>query len=368
MHQHRILSIDWLKGLIVPLMIYCHVLQFFGDPATYPFVNTIIMIINVMVFPTFLFIYGRTTELAHLQKPFRRVWPRMAHQIFVLYSAFVLSGVAYRLLAEGRPMRHMTVNDVLLLQDIPGWSEFLISFALFAFVMLLGFGLWRAVSNRLWSVIALSCASLAFAALMPYDKVESVPLALIVGGTQFACFPVIPYLMYPLMGIYVQRHGMHKKWIWLMASAVMTLPGLIQTLSNDWPSRFPPSYVWVMMPALPVCALYILGEWWNRFREDKLRTVASAPLSRALGFPRDIMMLMGRHSLFFLVASNLCLFTMRGMAISPMYMKKLAFPWNQRISSPLGALSWTAVLVTALILILMIAGLRISRKTPASDT
>ena len=367
----RVLSIDWLKGLIVPVMIYCHVLQFFGNIEAHAAIDPIIMVINVLIFPTFLFLYGRTTQLAYLQKPFRAAWPRMLHQAWVLYAAFAISGIGYRLLAEKRPMRHTAISDVLMLQDIPGWSEFLISFALFALLMLVGFGLWRAVSGKLWAALGLSAASLAFAALMPYDKVSSVPLALVTGGTQFAYFPVLPYLMYPLMGLYIQRNGMQKKWIWLGTSALMTLTSAGHALTQGgWPSRFPPSPMWVMLTALPLCLLHLLSEWWSAFREQKLADIHSAPLRRILSFPRDIIQFMGRHSLFFLVSSNLVLFTMRGMGLSPQFMNKLAFPWNQQIRSPLGALSWTAVLLAALTLLLLITGLPIApkeRRTPKMD-
>jgi hypothetical protein len=65
---------------------------------------------------------------------------------------------------------------------------------------------------------------------------------------------------------------------------------------------------------------------------------------------------MGRKSLFYLLASNLTLFTLSGMNAAPLVTKRNIWFWKQSIGSPLGSLLWTAVLFIAIGLVASLAG------------
>ena len=123
-------SIDVGRGLLVIMMVYGHVMQFFGDSQVFPLVGTMIDVINLTVFPTFVFYFGATAVLAYLRKPYMSALPGMIRTALRAYVVFVLSGVGYRVLRENKAFAVGTVRRVMQLTDIPGWSEFLISFAL----------------------------------------------------------------------------------------------------------------------------------------------------------------------------------------------------------------------------------------------
>ena len=53
-------SIDVSRGLLVIMMVYGHVLQFFGDAQLFPLVDGLISIVNLTVFSTFVFDFGVT--------------------------------------------------------------------------------------------------------------------------------------------------------------------------------------------------------------------------------------------------------------------------------------------------------------------
>jgi len=192
--MQRAAGLDCLKGLLVILMVFCHVMQFFADTRAFPHALIWMEAINLLVFPCFLFVFGRTLWLAYLSKPFRAAWPRMARQAAVLYGAFCLSGIGYRVLAENKPLRELTVSRVLALQDIPGWSEFLLAFALLSLLALAGFTLWHWLVDR-GALLGVVCAlPVVASALIPYGQIGSVRLALFIGGTQFAYFPALLYM------------------------------------------------------------------------------------------------------------------------------------------------------------------------------
>ena len=124
-------EIDWGKGVLIAAMVLCHVLQFFGridkDSTQY----WIAFAINATAFSAFTFAYGRSVQLAYLDKPFRTVWLKMLRSALRAYAAFVISGVGYRVLVEGKDFSFPVIRQVATLKAFPGWSEFLISFALY---------------------------------------------------------------------------------------------------------------------------------------------------------------------------------------------------------------------------------------------
>lgn len=350
-------GLDTLKGLLVVLMVYCHVLQFFCDTRLFPEATVWMDAINALVFPCFVFVFGRTAWLAFLSKPLQRAWPRMLRQTAMLYGAFCLSGIGYRVLAENRPLRARTVSRVLLLLDIPGWSEFLIAFALLSLLMLAGFALWRKVVVRPPLLALLCAAPVVAAACIPYEKIGSVWAALFIGGTQYAYFPALLYLPYALLGMAAQLQGMRRRPVWLLGAALVSLPACIAVATDGLPSRFPPSPFWLMLPALCICALSLMADAWtapNLAPPSRL----PAPARAVLALPGRALRHMGRHSLYYLLASNLTLFTLSGKGIVPEVSLRSALPWRASIASPTGGAIWTAVLLGCIGITLFIAGAR----------
>lgn len=173
-------SVDLQRGILVVLMLYAHLLQFFGDLQRFPSIHFWVMGISLLAFPAFVFCFGRTAALAYLKKPFRQALPRMGRTFGRCLAAFYVSGAAFRVLREHRPLEAETLRGIFLLSDIPGWSEFLIAFALLMLAAIVLFPLLRQITCRRWLWLPLSIPCL-LGCFLPYDRITVPQLALLIG-------------------------------------------------------------------------------------------------------------------------------------------------------------------------------------------
>lgn len=336
-------SIDVSRGLLVIMMVYGHVLQFFGDAQLFPRVNDLINVINLTVFSSFVFCFGVTTGLAYLSKPYRRALPGMVKTGLRAYAAFCLSGIGYRVLRENKPFAAGTVRRVLTLADIPGWSEFLIAFALYSLLLIVGFAAFRWLVRRPRAALAVSAVCVGCCLVVPYGAIPN-RLALFIGGTQFSYFPVVQYMPYFLAGLLYAR-GERRRL--LAAAAVCTAAGAVDFVRHGLPQRFPPAWGWILLPALFVTAVILLSRALCALSGGGLRRIADA-LCGVLGR-------LGGSSLYVLLVSNLVIFVFAGRGIVPVLSRESVLPWTQPIQAPLGAACWTAVLLLMLDFVQLLA-------------
>jgi len=336
MSERRDKSLDVFKGLLVAAMVYCHILQFFGETFLFPAVVPLQNAINLLVFPSFVFAFGCSVSIAYLTKPFTEVWGRMLKAALRALGAFYLSGIAFRVLRENKPFASRTVMNILLLQDIPGWSEFLPAFALYGLLSMALFVPLRRLRTRpIWAagvgaVCLLSC-------FLPYEHIQSTYLGLLIGTRSHITFPVLQYAPYFVLGIAFPSRAKKQSWIWVACAALCTAAGaFIAWRQGAIPERFPPSLAWVALPAAGTAALLLLAKALSKI----------PPIKRGRVDPLVPIEGMGRNSLYYLLASNLVLFTCAGRNILPQ-LKRGGGLWGQPIQSPFGALCWTVVLLLA---------------------
>lgn len=334
-------SIDRIRGFLVLMMVYCHMLQFFGNGGVYPAVNRITDIVNILAFPTFVFCFGRSCAIAYLKKPFKQAAPRLLKGLLTMYAVFALSGLGFRIIREHAAFSITTVKKVLWLTDIPGWSEFLAGFAAFALLVLIFFKPLKWLSTRFVPTLIVSAVTLGLC-FFPYGIIKSPQLGLFIGTRGFACFPVAQYAAYLLMGIYWQTSRKHG-WALFGIGLGASLAGVIYTAAAGLPERFPPSLPWVLLTGFsPVALSFVMAK------------IGDLPpvLRQADGWLRNV----GRKSLFYLLASNLAIFTLAGLNAAPMATKQNNWFWQQPIASPGGALLWTAILIAAIGVVASLAG------------
>lgn len=329
-------SLDVFKGILVVGMVYCHMLQFFGEAFLFSAIEPLKTAINLLVFPAFVFAFGCSVSMAYLSKPFGKVWGRMLKTALRALGAFYLSGIAFRVLRENKPFAARTVSNILLLQDIPGWSEFLLAFALYGLLSMALFAPLRLLRTRpVWAAgIGALCLLGCF---LPYERIQSPYMGLLIGTRSYVTFPVLQYAPYFLLGIAFSARAKKHMWIWAAGAALCTAIGaLIAWQQGGIPERFPPSFGWVMLPAAGMAALLLLAKALSKIPSGKWKRMD--PLVPVEG--------MGRNSLYYLLASNLVLFTCAGRNIVPQ-LRRGGGLWGQPIQSPFGALCWTVVLLSA---------------------
>lgn len=283
-------DIDLFKGILVFGMVFAHVLQFFVDLPSHPDALWISTFLNIISFSGFVFCYGYVFQSNYLQQDLKVVYPRILRNSFKLFVAFVISAACFRALISHQFSRFGLLN-ILLLQDIPNYSEFLISFALLIFLSLFLFRLFQAAlkDDRLfWGL----CLVLLLTTFIPYDRVTFDPLGLLIGTKEFACFPVLQYMPFYLLGMYFSRNKIaldaRLLVLSILASAVYVLFILI---AGKTPERFPPSIYWIVSPMFYLYLIYLGARWYVR-----------------RGWPDRLVENLGRNVLFCLLASNIFIF------------------------------------------------------------
>ncbi|REE78539.1 hypothetical protein A8990_12613 [Paenibacillus taihuensis] len=289
-------AIDLFKGLLVLGMVYCHTLQFFSDQQIYPNGQRVIDVINLITFTGFVFSFGYVSELAYYTKTFRKAAPRMLMAAVKTLGAFYVSGLAYRLFIDGKVLSWATVRPILLLEDMPGWSEFLWSFTYLMIAGLILFVPLNKLSGRQWLGFAVA-GLLLLTTWMPYGSIHAMKLGPLIGTRDFASFPVLQYFPYYLVGILFARYRIGWDWRVLAGAAIASGAFLWRLIADDGalPERFPPSVWWIIGPALLLYGYYLLGKQMERY---------PAPFA--------VFETMGRNVLWYLVMSNVIIFALKG--------------------------------------------------------
>lgn len=249
-------TLDTFKGLLTFLMVYCHVLQFFGDSLISPQNEFWMQAANLLVFPGFVFAFGQNVQRSYYSRPIRQAAPRMLKNSLRLYAVFFISGLGFRVIRENKALGSGTALRILELSDIPGWSEFIIAFSLFLLAALVFFYPMKKLKGPLFPAV-LGALSL-LTALIPYGASADPRVQLLIGGRSFACFPVAQYLVFFCMGIALTRAREQKKPLWplLLMAAVFSGLGVWRAMSlGRLPERFPPDIGWLLLPFLPLALL-----------------------------------------------------------------------------------------------------------------
>ena len=335
-------AIDYEKGIIVAAMVFCHVLQHFGNTGAFPEQNLLILVVCAMAFSTFVFAYGRSVMLAYYSRDFKKAVPRMLGSVARSYLAFCISGVAHRVLCGEKNFSMNLVRKVFFLKDIPGMSEFLAAFAvlgLIALVLFVPLKMLLEHKTAYW-IVTFACF---FTSFIPYGMIRDPWLGLLIGSEKFYLFPVLQYFPFFMAGLFVAKYGMNKKAVWLIVSAVLTAASSIYTALYGQPGRFPPTLLWLTMPCFGIVLLDMLAECMNRWTEKRAwAQKALAPVES-----------MGRNSLYYLLTSNLILFAVSnmnrmseyGISVMPYYRENAAFPFNLETGSTPWALFWTLIML-----------------------
>jgi len=291
-YDHRI---DIFKGLLTLGMIFCHALQFFSNFQKYPTAYYIAEFINIITFPGFVFCFGYTSGSAYFSKDLKTVWTKMLNAAFKTFAAFVISGISYRYFIDRRFLNLDLILNIITLSDIPGWSEFLVSFSLYSITAIVLFKPLKLIStNSRFFVIAFFI--LFFSSFIPYNFIRSTHLGLIIGTYEFASFPILQYMPFYIAGLYFQANKIRFNLKVLLLAGLMTTIATAYGffISHGLPQRFPPSIFWLMLPVLVLYSYYIISMY---FVKSRIITNLLQPI--------------GQNSLVYLLLSNIFIFALK---------------------------------------------------------
>jgi hypothetical protein len=284
----RALWLDLFKVLLVWGMVTAHVIQLLGFRLG-PAADAFSTIINLITFSGFMLAFGIGVGLSRGEKA--KPWRARVVPVLVMLGCAWISGLAFAMLVDRKPISPQLVADLLSFRVLFGYSEFLASFFVLYLLIAVARPLLVGIAERPMALLVATILCLASTAL---TTDQLIPLAgTIIGQRQYASFPLVPYLPWFLVGIRIGRRDG-------VAGPVETGLAVLATGDFVWswwrmgfylPERFPPSIAWVVGPALILLVYLVLARAVTDWR----------PVPRLLLAP-------GRHVLAALLLSNLMIF------------------------------------------------------------
>jgi len=296
---NRDYSIDLFKGFLVIGMILVHVMQFFTNDKFSLISEQVINSGNVITFSGFVFCFGYAVQISYMEKEFKKVYFNLIKNCLITLIAFYISGIAYRLIIGKAPIVITTIVNIILLNDIPGWSEFLISFTYLNLITLILFKpLKKIVGNKKIFYIAISI--LLLTCFIPYEIVKSNQLGVLIRTKKFACFPILQYMPFYILGMYFKKYNVGFSKRALIISFILTsLPVFQYIKNNKIPDRFPPSIMWIIAPAFILYLYFLISRFCVQYNRI-LRPIVT----------------LGQNVLIALLLSNIFIFTLRSLSKS----------------------------------------------------
>ncbi len=283
--------IDCFKGILTVQMILAHCFQFYSNLGMEKGWHFLVDYINLTTFSGFIFAFGYVSYHSYIEKAFPTAIKKIMRNVLRLLAAFYISSFTFVIFIEKMPLRMDLILDILLLRRLAGWSEFLIAFA---GVLLLTILCWKLLKSQnlkfLWIIAGVSI----LVCLLPHSEVKPI-LGIIIGGHGSAYYPVLPYYLYFVIGVWFVRKNIKFNWYVLvtaiLGTAYMIFDALV--LSKGWPSRFPLSLAWLLGAMLFLYGYYLLSGLIGK--------------NRYFQWLSEI----GRYSLSYLLLSNILIFSVK---------------------------------------------------------
>ena len=313
---------DWLdafKTLLVVGMILAHCIQLLIVRPTAA-ESVVSNFINIITFSGFMLAFGIGVGLSRRDKSWgQRLWP-----VLLLLLATWTSEFAFAVLVDKQAIGRDLLLPLLTLRRLYGWSEFLASFTVLYLAIAVARPVLVAIATRRWLLILAIIACFGSTWIVLDTGWPLVPT--IVGTTDFASFPLLPYLPWFLVGIAMARGVRLPIWLEWIVGAIATAAFVYFLWQNgELPGRFPPTVLWIVGPGLPLL-VYLA-------------------VARGIGqlTPPAWLLATGRHVLAALLASNLTIFVLRWWLGF-----RLGLPWWQplvvAVAIIVGATIWANVL------------------------
>lgn len=279
-----------MKTLLVMGMIIAHVYQLLHDNTSI-WLHYFSTYINLVTFSGFFFVFGFLYKNIYFSREEEKAKRSMRKSCYKLLGYYYVSALSFVFLFNDGIHHPILLAKTLIFAYIPGYSEFLLSFFAVNVACLI---LFRHIcnileNNVLWLIFgAVSLCATNF----PYEIVPIAALGSIIGSTRSPCFPIIQYGIYFIMGVCaLNKQG---KYLWIIGSLILsTIALFIIAKGGGIPKRFPPHFLWISM-GLVTTWIYFYGSQWIY---DYLPQ-----------YIRNCVVLCGKHTIDFLIISNVTLF------------------------------------------------------------
>lgn len=283
-------TIDVMKGTLTVLMIIAHIIQLIIIIGDNSILNYISIYVNLTTFSGFLFCNGYVCYMAYLRKSKTAVKQKLIVGIKKMLIAFYISGFSYMFFFGGK-FSIKEIVKILTLTYAPGYSEFLLSFAVVYIILLLFFNQINMCINNKKIFIGASIFSLISTFLSGFN-IKLPLIGSVIGTTYYCAFPIMAYFSYFLAGAYLSKNKVifSKKIFLVCLIGTTSFLGYFM-LNRNLPSRFPVSLLWVVGGYIFVYTYFIFFK--------KIKSKISLRLLKYIG----------ENTLIALVVSNIVIFS-----------------------------------------------------------
>lgn len=252
------------------------------------YINSIF--INLITFSGFMFCFGYVSNIVYLKKTDNNIIKKKLFKNFIkILIGFYISGISYIILVENK-FSILELIKVIFLFKIPGYSEFLITFAILNLVIL---AFLKQINYLLENkkVLILIIIISILSTFIPYQLVKFNQLGLFIGNNKFSCFPLLQYSSYFLIGAYFSRYKLKYNFKVLFGSLTFLILFILYVLvCKKLPNRFPPEALWILGGSFFIYMYYLISSFLS------------------IRIKNNSIYFLGENSLDFLILSNIFLF------------------------------------------------------------
>lgn len=282
-------SIDYMKGILVILMIFAHISNFFPS---FKMFEVISLYVNVTTFSGFMFCFGFVSYFAYISKEKKEIKMKLIKSFIKTLICFYISSCVY-LFCVSYTFNIYTFLDIILLKSVAGYSEFLLSFALLYLIIYISFKYIKIIISKKIYLIMYTIVSLLLT-FIPYHLITNNILGSIIGTTKFSSFPIMQYSSYFIIGAFIAKNKIiFNKYILIFSILGTAFYYIYYLIFNLIPSRTPPNIFWITGAYLYIYLYYIY-----------CKKVDKKPFK--IGIEN-----IGKNTLLYLIVSNVFIFVLR---------------------------------------------------------
>lgn len=206
--KNRDLSLDYIRGFAVFIMILAHTIHFFHTE-TNQYLRFLEGVGNTLAFTIFLFVAGAATYLAYLKNEER--WKEKRNRIFrriiYLIIGYYVIALASKISSFTWPPSIewlKTIGNVAVFLDVPGFTEFIIPFIILTISLFPLRKIYKKISKSLLTTIITGLITFLAGTGLYLAKINypiSNIISLFAGYESYYRFPVFQYLIVFLLGL-----------------------------------------------------------------------------------------------------------------------------------------------------------------------
>ncbi len=269
-----------MRGIAIVAMILAHTISFFYTGSN-PILLGIKIAGNTIAFTTFLFIFSTVAYLSYLKDA--KAWPERRSKL--IKRTLLILGFYYFVAIIGS-LKSLNIFNILILKDVPGYTEFILTFILFNFLFIV---LYPVIKILLKSLPVAAIVSILIFCLGQYLATINFGFAepykiLFSGGADVYRFPLMQYFPILMLGLawgsFIDKQPdikHHKTFSLLLSALLIPLIGICFLIYSQFGTdlflRWPPQIGFLLIGCLFVFILMaLLSDEWIEKTNSPVKT------------------------------------------------------------------------------------------------